>query len=118
LNPAALQRLRRLGDDQFVSSMIGLFFSFVAEKLAEARRCWKGGDLIGVGSAGHAIKSTAANAGAGRVHDLAAQLEKAGNGEDPDRVKILLPQLEEAYVEVKPLLEKEKAKLDAPGDSD
>jgi HPt (histidine-containing phosphotransfer) domain-containing protein len=111
-----MQRLRRLGDEEFVRSMIELFFSYVSQKLAEARRALEEGDLNGVGSAAHAIKSTAGNAGACRVQEVAARLEQVAKGGDGDQVRALLPQLEQSFSEVTPLLEAEKAKLDGRND--
>lgn len=105
LDHAAVERLRRLGDAGFVCHMIDLFFSFVSQKLSEARTAQDAGDLLGVGRAAHAVKSTAGNAGAWRVQDLAVRLEQAANGGHVDQVESLLPRLEEAFVEVKPLLE-------------
>jgi len=114
LEPEAIKRLRRLGDDKFVRSMIDLFFSFVSQKLTEARLAWEEGDLTGVGNAVHAIKSSAGNAGASRVQDLASRLEQAAKGGDRGQVQVLLPTLEKAYAEVTPCLEAEKAKLTHP----
>jgi HPt (histidine-containing phosphotransfer) domain-containing protein len=111
LDRGAIERLRRLGDDAFVRTMIDLFFSFVGQKLSEAQRAAAVGDSRAVADAAHAIKSTAANAGALRVQELAIRLEKAAREGDGDEVALVLPRLEQAFAEVAPHLEAERAKL-------
>jgi len=111
LDHAAIERLRRLGDDAFVRSMIELFFSFVTEKMARAAEACAQGDLVGFANAVHAIKSTAGNAGAVQVQTLASQAEQAARAQDVPSVRALLEQLQQAYAEVAPCLEKEKARL-------
>jgi two-component system, cell cycle response regulator DivK len=107
----ALERLRKLGGDEFVGQMIDLFLDYAATKIAEARQAGLAGDLAAVARAVHPIKSSAGNIGASQVQEIAARLEQltkqppGGPGLNP-----LLGELERAFAEIKPLLEAEKKK--------
>src|SRR5215813_13946285 len=61
LEEAALDRLRRLGGDQFAGQMIGMFLDYAQTKMAEAQRASLAGDCAGVKKAVHALKSSAGN---------------------------------------------------------
>ena len=56
--------------------------------------------------AAHTFKSTSATVGAGRLSDLAADLEKRGQGEQLTDLLPLISTLEEAYDEAKQQLQK------------
>jgi HPt (histidine-containing phosphotransfer) domain-containing protein len=107
-----MDRLRRLGGDQFAGQMIGLFLDYAQTKLADAQKASLAGDCAGVGKAVHPIKSSAGNVGANHVQELAASLEETANGQQLGEVKRLLSDLETALAEVKPKLEEEKKKLE------
>jgi CheY-like chemotaxis protein/HPt (histidine-containing phosphotransfer) domain-containing protein len=112
LDEAAMDRLRRLGGDQFAGQMIGLFLDYAQTKLADAQRATLAGDCAGVAKAVHPIKSSAGNVGANRVQELAACLEETASGQQLGEVKRLLSDLEIALAEVKPRLEEEKKRLE------
>ncbi len=75
LDPAAIERLRRLGGEKFLGEMIALFLDYAAKKVAEAVHAQAAGDLAGVQKAVHPVKSSAGNVGAARVQALATRLE-------------------------------------------
>ena len=106
LDVAAIARLRELGGEKFVGDMIGLFFQYAPQRLAAARAGAQAGDLQAVEKAVHALKSSAGQIGARRVEDLATQIEKLATDKQADALRLLLPQLEEAITQVKPLLER------------
>src|SRR3974390_3182478 len=56
IDPAALERLRRLGGEEFVGKMAELFLSYGAQKISEARQASNAADLAAVAKAAHAIK--------------------------------------------------------------
>ena len=64
IDPAALERLRRMGGDDFTLKMTDLFLSYGAQKIGEARQALQAANPAGVAKAVHAIKSSAGNAGA------------------------------------------------------
>src|SRR5262249_9892808 len=55
LEEAAMDRLRRLGGDQFVGQMISLFLDYAQTKLVDAQRASRAGDCAGVAKAVHPI---------------------------------------------------------------
>ena len=74
LDPAAIERLCRLGGEKFAGEMIDLFGSFGGKKIAEARQARQTGNLTALAEAVHPLKSSAGNVGAVRVQELAAQI--------------------------------------------
>ena len=111
LDPAAIERLRKLGGDKFASDMIGLFFSYGGKKVSEAKQAQQAGDLAGVANAAHPMKSSAGNVGAARVQALAAQLEQAAKSGNSDAIAGLVGEFESAFAETRTLLETELARL-------
>jgi CheY-like chemotaxis protein/HPt (histidine-containing phosphotransfer) domain-containing protein len=114
LNPAALERLHRLGGAEFVGKMIALFLSYTAEKIAGARAAQVAGDLGGVAKAVHPIKSSAGNVGATRVQELAQRLEALAQQGPSAAVTALVGELEQAFLAVKPELERRQKALAKP----
>ncbi len=108
LETGAMARLRRLGGDQFVGEMIGLFLDYAPSKIADAWRAAKVGDCAAVSKAVHPLKSSAGNVGASRVQALAAELEEAADAQRVPDMNRLVGELEAAFAEVKPGLEAEK----------
>jgi len=100
LDPAALERLRRLGGDKFVREMIGLFLDYVGKKVVEARRAQESGDLAGVQKAVHPVKSSAGNVGASQVQALAARLEMQAKQDEREAVAAGMVELEQAFAAV------------------
>ena len=93
LDPAALDRLRRLGDGKFFTQMIDIYLDWSARKLAQARAGEQSGDLEAIESAAHSLKSSAANVGAIQVHDLAERIETLAREKQMDAVVPLLREL-------------------------
>lgn len=111
LNPAALERLRKLGGDKFLVDMINLFLSYGSTKVAEARRAHQAGNLVAVADAAHPIKSSAGNVGAERLQQAAMSLEQSAKEGRAADVAAQVDELETAYAQVKGLLETELARL-------
>ena len=112
-DPAAIERLRKLGGDKFAGDMIDLFLSYVGGQIAAASRERLAGNFSGVAGAAHATKSSAGNVGAVRVQALAAQAEQSAKAASSDVVAADVAALERAFAEVRPLLEAARAKLPA-----
>ena len=111
LDPAAIERLRKLGGDKFAAEMIGLFFSYGGKKMDEARQAQQAGNMADVASAAHPLKSSAGNVGALRVQSLAALVEQSAKAGNSEAVAAQMKEFEKAYAEAKALLETEKARL-------
>ena len=111
MDQAALARLCRLGGQQFALDMLDLFLSYGGEKLAEARLAWKTGSLETLADSVHPIKSSAGNIGATRIQALCAAIEQAVKQQNASSLEQQLNDLERAFVEIRPHLELEKARL-------
>lgn len=111
LDPAALERLRKLGGDKFAGDMIALFLSYGGQKVAEAEAAGQAGDLTGVARALHALKSSAGNVGAVGVQQLAAHAEQAAQSALGDAVAADLAALARAFADLRRPLEAEHARL-------
>lgn len=105
IDPAAVERLQRLGGSGFVCKMVDLFLNFTAAKIAEARLAQGRADWPGLAKATHPIKSSAGNVGAVRVQELARQLEQLGKEGGGDGLEDLVSELEREFAAVKPWLE-------------
>jgi HPt (histidine-containing phosphotransfer) domain-containing protein len=105
LDPAAIERLTRLGGEKFTAEMVRLFLSYVSEKLEEARRAQQAGDMAGVARAVHPIKSSAGNVGAMRVQHLATDAEARAKAGERQAVDQLVQALDLAFQTVKPRLQ-------------
>jgi len=110
-DPAAIERLFKLGGQKFTLDMIDLFGSYGAKKLAEARLARETGRLTALAEAAHALKSSAGNVGAVRVQELAEQVELSAQEQNGELAAAQLGELERAFAEAKTFLELEKSKL-------
>ena len=113
-DPAAIERLFKLGGQKFALEMIDLFGSYGGKKLAEARQAQQAGNLTALADAAHPLKSSAGNVGAVRVQELAAQVESSAREQNAGRAGAQLDELERAFAEAGNLLEAEKARLAKP----
>lgn len=111
LDPAALERLDRLGGAVFVCRMIDLFLEYAGKKITEARAAQAAGDCAGVEKAVHPIKSSAGNIGACRVQQLAAQIEELAQQGRNEALAASMGELELAFAAVKPELEEKRRSL-------
>lgn len=64
---SALERLRRFGGDKLLSEMISLFREHATARLDAARAALAAGEVAGVRTSLHALKSSAAQLGATRL---------------------------------------------------
>lgn len=111
LDPAAMERLQRLGGDAFVGKMIELFMDYVGGKVVAARQAQVAGNLGGVQEAAHPIKSSAGNVGACRVQELAQQIEQLAKQGQGEALPALIGELETAFDAVKAELTEKKQSL-------
>jgi len=114
LDPAAIERLQRLGGRAFVVKMIELFSSYGAEKLAAAKTAELAGNRVGIADAVHPIKSSAGNIGAKRVQALAQQIEQLARQSGGGSLSGLLGELDAAFVAARNELEQVKNSTGEP----
>ena len=105
IDPAALERLRRLGGDEFTLKMIDLFVSYGAQKIGEARHALEAANSVEVAKAMHAIKSSAGNVGALEVENLATRIERLALQTQGASVATLMEELELSFARTKLELE-------------
>jgi HPt (histidine-containing phosphotransfer) domain-containing protein len=114
IDPAALERLLKLGGTKFALEMVELFGSYGGKKVAEARAAQQAGNLKALAEAAHPLKSSAGNLGAVRVQELAAQVELSAREQKAELAGTQLDELERAFAQAILLLEAEKMRLAKP----
>jgi HPt (histidine-containing phosphotransfer) domain-containing protein len=94
LDRSALERLYRFGGAPLLDEMIRLFVAALPERLAAARAAIAGDDNGAVERALHALKSSAAQLGAMRLHHLSAAGEQTAREGPRSALAPLLEELE------------------------
>jgi HPt (histidine-containing phosphotransfer) domain-containing protein len=112
LDDVTLGKLVELGGNEFALQMIGLFLSYVPQKLAAARAAAQAGDWLGVQKAVHPIKSSAGNIGARSLRELAARIEELAMGQRGETIPAELTELEAGYGHVQAQLQECRKKLE------
>lgn len=108
MDPAALERLNRIGGQEFLVEMVELFLEHAPQRLTTANEAFAAGDLATVYRSAHSLKSTAANVGAARLQAMAAALEERAAAADVVAAGPMLEELNRRYDRVRPELEKER----------
>lgn len=103
-DPEAVIRLRRLGNAAFVREMIDLARQLAVEKVAAARIALDAGDLLALGDAVHALKSSSSGIGARHMFELASRIELLSRRGERELLPQLLAELEAAHKRVQPRL--------------
>jgi HPt (histidine-containing phosphotransfer) domain-containing protein len=113
-NPAAVERLLKLGGRKFALDMINLFGSYGSQKLAAARQAHGAGNLKALAESAHPLKSSAGNVGALRVQALAEAVESLAVEGQAGPAGQKFAELEKAFAEVNVILDAERARLAGP----
>ncbi len=103
----ALERLRKIGGEAFLSKIVALFVSHAEPAIKEAANGLKVGDLASVQRAAHALKSSAGNLGAQQLQNLAGKIEQLAEDRNAGELQPLLADLEAAYLRAKARLAQE-----------
>jgi HPt (histidine-containing phosphotransfer) domain-containing protein len=93
LDPAALEGLRELGGDEFVTDLVDTFLADAPPLLAALR----GSDTDEVRRAAHTLKSNGATFGATRFADLCRELEMLARSGDLSGAPDLAARIEAEY---------------------
>ncbi len=115
LEPAALDRLFRIGGQEFVIEMIELFLEHAPQRVEAAGTGFAEGDMSTVYRAAHSLKSTAANLGARSLQDVAARLEERAAAKEVEGMASLLDELKRSYQRLRPELEMERDRRKGAG---
>jgi HPt (histidine-containing phosphotransfer) domain-containing protein len=96
-DPAALARLEEWGGPKLSSEIIRLFIKHGPERMDQIRSALTGSELDEAERGAHSLKSSAANVGAEEVRRIANDVEIASSEDELQRVRELVPNLEEAF---------------------
>ena len=99
IDPTALKRLEEWGGTKLSREIIRLFLDNGPERVDQIRGAINGEDLEVPERGAHSLKSSAANVGAQRLQSVAGELELAASDGDLQRVRDLIPNLEEAFAQ-------------------
>ena len=108
LDPATLERLLRIGGQDFLVEMIELFLEHAPQRLASARVALEENDIKTLYRSAHSLKSTAGNLGARALQNTAAEVEERAAEDDLAPIPLLLDELERRYERVRTELETER----------
>jgi HPt (histidine-containing phosphotransfer) domain-containing protein len=108
IDGAALDRLRRVGQDKLVRQMIDIYLDYAPKMLRNALAGEQAGDCVAIENAVHSLKSSAGHIGANAVHDLARRLEALARNKEFDSLGPLLRELETASEQARLRLEELK----------
>lgn len=105
---AALERLLRIGGQDFLLEMIDLFLENAPHRIRAAQSALESGDAAGVYRAAHSLKSTAANLGARGLQGTAERLEGRAAEGDVEAMPPLVEEIARRYEDVRKRLESER----------
>ncbi len=106
IDPSVFENLKSMTGADFIGDLIDTFLSDSPQQIKSMRSALKSGDLESFRRAAHSLKSTAASFGAGRLSDLAFELEgmaRANNLEIGTRLEDLQSAFEQAAKELEGL---------------
>jgi HPt (histidine-containing phosphotransfer) domain-containing protein len=97
IDPQALERLKEWGGDKLAAQMVRLFLKNSGTRMDQIRSGIASEDPEETERGAHSLKSSAANIGAETLRTLATNVESAALDQNLDRLRELLPRIEEAY---------------------
>ena len=105
IDRAALERLEKWGGPSLSNEIVQLFLDNGPARVEQIRGAMDGEDLDVPERGAHSLKSSAANVGAQHLQRIASELELAASGGDLQRVRDLVPDLEQAFAQAARALE-------------
>ena len=100
-----LKRLEKWGGPSLSSEIVQLFLDNVPKRVEQIRGAMDNGDLTEPERGAHSLKSSAANVGAQHLQKISSELELAALQGELQRVRDLLPKLEQAFAQAARALE-------------
>lgn len=97
IDPQALERLKEWGGDKLAGQMVRLFLKNSGTRMDQIRTGVAEEDPAETERGAHSLKSSAANIGAELLRTLATRIESASLDQDVETMRVLLPEVEDAY---------------------
>lgn len=97
IDPAAVERLRRIGGGDLARQMIALFLEHGTGRVERATAACSSGDAAGVEREAHGLKSSAGNVGAVRLQRIAEDAESAAGSGDLSALSALVDGMSREY---------------------
>lgn len=97
LDPSAIKRLEDWGGPALVEKMVALFLETSEDRITQLRQGLADHSLDDAERAAHSLKSSAANVGATRLHQVSATLESRLSEKDVAGALTLVGELETAH---------------------
>lgn len=110
LDTTVVERLRRLGGQEFLVEMIDLFLEHEPQRLGSIQSGMRERDATRVLRSAHSLKSTAGNLGGRVVQDLAQEIEMLAADDQLDRAAALAERLAAALGDLRAQLERERSR--------
>ncbi|MDM8518310.1 response regulator [Desulfobacterales bacterium HSG16] len=92
---------RLMGDEKLVEKIIDGFMDDMPHQIVELKSAVEGKDCRAAGLKSHKIKGASANIGGLLLHRVSYDMEAAGKEQDIEKLKSLMPQLEEEFNRLK-----------------
>ena len=105
IDPAALERLEKWGGPSLCNEIVLLFLENGPSRVEQICEAIDGEDLTIPERGAHSLKSSAANVGAQQLQKLASEIELAASEGDLERVRDLVPELQQAFSQATQALE-------------
>ncbi len=88
---------RMMGDKDLTIQVLDAFLETIPGEIATLKTLVKNMDITSAGEQAHKIKGAFANIGSQSLSELSYQIEMAGKDKNTDKIKKLIPELEEQY---------------------
>lgn len=111
-DPAALERLERIGGATLVVRILAIYLRDAPLRLGEAREALVARDRVGLAAAAHGLISTAANVGAMELSETVRALERAARTAPWEELETGVAAMARAIDEVTPALTAEWQRRD------
>ncbi len=96
---------RLIDDMELYEIVVSGFLDDMPKQMSALKKFIDQGDIEDAGKKGHLIKGAASNIGADAFSNIASKIEEAGKSGNPDRLRLLVPQLESAFDQLKKVME-------------
>ncbi|MFC1747025.1 Hpt domain-containing protein [Candidatus Neomarinimicrobiota bacterium] len=113
LDESVLERLMKIGGQEFLDELFDLYLEHTPQKLRDAVAGSEAGDASAVERAVHSLKSSSGNIGARAVQDLCNQIEEAASAGNQEKFRTLVPELQAAYDRLLPRIRDIRGRTDS-----
>ena len=114
IDKKAILHLRKVGGSKLVKEMIALFLEHAPKKLEGITQGASLRDWKAVEKNAHSLKSSAANLGAMKMHQLCEALEHNAKNQEIDSIPVFVEKLQDEFIHVRETLLAITANEDSP----